>query len=113
MIGITGGVELPEDAHNIYAAEGGFGLDQKNFLVFSTTLKGATAFAEKLAGKKLAEFRPRGDRDSTHTYGEESHIQRGFPWRADSVTDNLFSKIPRSNGGILIDMKNLIVYLKR
>jgi hypothetical protein len=113
VMGITGGVELPADSHNIHAAEGGFGPDQKNFLVFSTTLEGATVFAEKMSGKKLAEFRPRGDRDSVHTYGEESHIQRGFPWQADTVTDNLFSKIPRSNGGILIDMKNLIVYLKQ
>ncbi len=113
VLGITGGVELPTDAHGIHAAEGGFGPDQKNFLVFSTTLEGATVFAEKMSGKKLAEFRPRGDRDSVHTYGEESHIQRGFPWQADTVTDNLFSKIPSSNGGILIDMKNLIVYLKR
>lgn len=113
VMGITGGVELPADAHGIHAAEGGFGPDQKNFLVFSTTLEGANAFAEKMAEKNLAKFRPRGDQDSTHTYGEDSHVERGFPWRADSVTDNLFSRIPRSNGGILIDMKNLIVYLKR
>ncbi len=113
VMSITGDVELPTDAHNIHAAEGEFGPDQKNYLVFSTTLESATAFAEKMTGKKLIEFLALGERDSAHTSGEELHIQRGFPWKAESVTDNKFSRMPGSNGGIVIDMQNHIVYLKR
>lgn len=113
VMGITGGVELPTDAYNIHAAQGSFSPDQKNYLVFSTTLEGITAFAEKMNGKKLAEFCALEDGDFGRMSGEKAHIARGFPWKADSATESLFSTMPASNGGIVIDMKNLTIYLKR
>ena len=113
VMSITRGVPIPSDAANIHAAEGEFGPDQRNFLVFTTTHQGADEFSRGITQKSLAELGPFDPHELTRIQGEQQHIDRGFPWKAEHVKNSRFSKLKLSNGSLLIDMDNMIVYLKR
>ena len=111
---ITRNVDLPADATEIYAAEGpGFYQDSKNFLMFKTTLDGATRFAKQMVDKAPADMNTldRSGLAHAHCYG---HLTKnGFPWNAEKVRNGRFSQLPMSSGHLFIDMDNWGVYVKR
>ena len=111
----TYGVPLPPSTHNIWAADAPFAAqDGKSFLRFSTNRPELEKFVQSFLGRPLMEL-PETPADANvdgHIDAEFQSMEQGVPWPVNAIKNGRYSKRPRSNGAVAIDLDTNTVYVK-
>lgn len=110
---MTRGVSLPNSALYIWTAVGHFGPDGKSYLVLTAKPDEMAVFVKELVGKPLDELDSSPDDVAGRIDCETEVAKLGLPWAAVDLEDAKYSRLPNSNGTLIVDLRTNTLYLKK